>query len=213
MHTPSSRSKGEDGLSCEITRTCNPSVPGIADSHEFAIHLTTGTFNLLSKTKSAIRLSGAFQSNLSAFALSVLETFGLKGSAVSRSTLVRRRRTHPCRPSQSIQTTEDEPFKSTAAVLDVSTCSVEFPARMLTSMMLTTASLQTTSHLSKTAAKRSCSEVVATCKTLQSRLPLIRVIALNHPALAPGCLIGLLSDVQGTLRIQLFAALCLARPG
>jgi hypothetical protein len=80
MHTPSSPSKGKDGLSCEITRTYNPSVPGIADSHEFAIHLTTGTFNLLSKTKSAIRLSGAFQSNLSAFALSVLETFG-KGSA------------------------------------------------------------------------------------------------------------------------------------
>ena len=60
MHTPSSPSKGKDGLSCEITRTYNPSVPGIADSHEFAIHLTTGTFNLLSKTKSAIRLSGAF---------------------------------------------------------------------------------------------------------------------------------------------------------
>jgi hypothetical protein len=94
MHTPSLPSKGKDGLSCEITRTCNPSVP-LFQGHrgktaapspstltsQGEINLTTGTFNLLSKTKSAIRLSGAFQSNLSAFALSVLETLGLKGSA------------------------------------------------------------------------------------------------------------------------------------
>jgi len=54
------------------------------------------------------------------------------------------------------------------------------------------------SSIESTAAKRSCSEVLATCKTLQSRVPLIRVIALNHPALAPGCLfIGLVSDVPG----------------
>jgi hypothetical protein len=39
-------------LYCEIRSVLNPSMP-----------LTTGTFNLLSKTKSGHRLSGPFQSN------------------------------------------------------------------------------------------------------------------------------------------------------
>ena len=69
---------------------------------------------------------------------------------------------------------------------------------MLTSTMLAIACLQRQVINRKAVAKRSCSEVLATCKTLQSRVPPIRVIALNHPALAPGCLfIGLLSDVPG----------------
>lgn len=64
---------------------------------------------------------------------------------------------------------------------------------------------------SRAAFKRSSSEVVATCKTLQSRAPLTRVIALNHPALAPGCLfIGSLSDVPGNLVDSNFSTLNLA---
>ena len=69
-------------------------------SHEQISHLTTGTFNLLSKTESAFRLSGAFQSNSLQLVKRVLET---------------------CWPSQSVKTREAEPFKSTAAVHNVST--------------------------------------------------------------------------------------------
>jgi hypothetical protein len=59
----------------------------------------------LSKTEFAFRLSGAFQSNPQRFALSVLETLS---------------------SSQCVQTRRDEPFKLTAAVLDVSTRSGVF---------------------------------------------------------------------------------------
>jgi hypothetical protein len=60
-----SRSKGETDILCEIARTYNSSVPRSHRSHEQRNHLTTGTFNLLSKTESAFRLSGALQSNAS----------------------------------------------------------------------------------------------------------------------------------------------------
>ena len=87
------RSKGGMDILCEITRTCDPSAPGLRfyegsaakplrprncfardSAHNCSptltsrrSHLTTGTFNLLSKTESAFRLSGAFQSNASFF--------------------------------------------------------------------------------------------------------------------------------------------------
>src|SRR5215469_16874690 len=57
------RSKGGIAIHCEIARTCDSSVPRPTRSHEQTSHLTTGTFNLLSKTESAFRLSGASQSN------------------------------------------------------------------------------------------------------------------------------------------------------
>ena len=113
---------------------------------------------------------------------------------------------HPCRASQSVKTREAEPFKSTAAFLDVSTeikrnlLFTLIPDRM-TSAFCDFAISKSRHH--KIGKMPGCqlkifSEVLATCKTLQSRVPLIRVIALNHPALAPGCLfIGLLSDVPG----------------
>src|SRR5262249_44842131 len=85
--------------------------PRFIRSHEQTNHLTTGTFNLLSKTESAFRLSGAFQSNSRHSKASVvLETLS---------------------SSQSIQTRRDEPFKSTAAILDSSTRSVYLSRRIL----------------------------------------------------------------------------------
>src|SRR5262249_17067693 len=72
--------KPEAGILCEIARTCDSSVPRFIRSHEQTNHLTTGTFNLLSKTESAFRLSGAFQSNSRhSKAPVVLETCHLHG--------------------------------------------------------------------------------------------------------------------------------------
>ena len=57
-----------------------------------------------------------------------------------------------------------------------------------------------------TAQKTYSSEVLATCKTLQSRILRLGGIALNHPALAPGCLfIGSPSDVPGSSSDSLFS--------
>ena len=96
--------KPEAGIFCEIARTYDSSVPRFICSHERTNHLTTGTFNLLSKTESAFRLSGAFQSNSRhSKAPVVLETLS---------------------SSRSVQTRRDEPFKITAAILDSSTRSV-----------------------------------------------------------------------------------------
>jgi hypothetical protein len=64
----------------------------------------------LSKTESAFRLSGAFQSNSPQPVKRVLET---------------------CASSQSVQTHEDEPFKSNPAIHNLSILSAQYAALTL----------------------------------------------------------------------------------
>jgi len=103
--------------------------------------------------------------------------------------------------SQSIQTRRDEPFKSTAAILDVSTRSVAFFAPMLTIPMHILSLLcirRRQDTLRKAAVKDLLRRLLRLAKPFRARVPHICVIALNRPALAPDCLfIGSLSDVPG----------------
>jgi hypothetical protein len=155
------------GSAAEPLRPRPPKADSPPSSHELGRNnLTTGTFNLLSKTESAIRLSGALSVELAIHADDV------------SSKLVHLVRSSPTR--------RDEPFKLTAAIQHVSIfarakCDYLSPRSVIAKIRSHFVISDWVISIAKSRNQKvrrnagllkiQFSEVIATCKTLQSRAP------------------------------------------
>jgi hypothetical protein len=178
--------------SLELTTQAFQTFPALTSRQS---HLTTGTFNLLSKTESAFRLSGALQSNSSS-----IRTTCPRNLCIPYGRF-RRVETNLSNLPQPFTMCQPEIERNRIYFADSGHFVIlRFGDRVISNREITNHPMTKSGRILGCLKKIYSSEALATCKTLQSRVLRLSGIALNssQPWRWDLPFIGFLSDVPGS---------------